>query len=74
MDLFLDCWLDTSTPHIKIFSKTSQYPLLEFTGNELQQLLEEQFIDITELYHKNTMAEKNIIDDLFFYAKQKYIQ
>ncbi len=71
MFFILDTWLDNKVPSIRVINKETGQPILEFKGEEVQQLLEEQIIDIEDLYFKNSDVENENINDLFVYAKQK---
>ena len=71
MFFILDTWLDNKTPSIRVINKATGQPILEFKGEEVQQLLEDHIIDIEDLYFRNTDVEDENINDLFVYAKQK---
>lgn len=71
MFFILDTWLDNKIPSIRVVSKETGQPILEFKGEEVQQLLEDQIIDIEDLYYRDCVTEEENINDLFVYAKQK---
>ena len=71
MFFILDTWLDNKIPSIRIISKETGKSILEFRGSEVQQLLDNRVIDAEDLYSRNNNLEKEIIYELFDYARQQ---
>ena len=71
MFFILDTWLDNKIPSIRIISKETGQSILEFKGSEVQQLLDHRVIDAEDLYSRNNNLEKEIIYELFAYARQQ---
>ncbi|MCW8929247.1 MAG: hypothetical protein OQL19_03290 [Gammaproteobacteria bacterium] len=68
MNYFLDCWLESNTPSIRVYNKKSNMPILEFKGAEVQTLLDEQIIDLEDLHNKDVLLEQEIIQRLFIHS------
>ena len=67
---FLDCWLDKSTPCIRIVSHETGKNVLELKGAQVETVLEEHVIEINDLFNRNKANEDDIIMQLFLYITQ----
>lgn len=71
MFFILDSWLDNKNPFIRVMSQETGQIILEFKGNEIQHLLEQQVIDIKDLYFRDKAQEKEMICELFLFAQHQ---
>ena len=64
----LDSWIETKVPCIRVLCQKTGQVLLEFRGDEVQQLFDQQVVASDDLLLRDQSIENEVIRALFYHS------